>query len=525
MNVHKLPPTELSQHWSLRKPAITSDNGLVASQHLAASQIGANVLHKGGNAIDAAIATSFAISVIEPWMSGIGGGGLMTYYDAATKKVSTIHFGMKSPAGLNPTDFEIDEGAESGDLFSWPAVKGDINVSGWKAIGVPGLLSGIDHAHRRWATMPWQDLVMPAVELARQGLPVSWSTTLRIAAYAAILREDPMSAQLFLPNGLPPSGVAGKPIPHLPLGLLSTTLETIARDGIEPFYNGTLGKSLVEDVRKGGGYLSMKDMQDYQAEECEPLSFAYRDKVIHTMGGVTAGPSMKMAMEQLPTLSKSDHPQPNDVAEWAKALKASYTERFARLGDVDDTKDPACTTHITIVDGQGNMVALTQTLLSLFGAKVSSPSSGVVMNNGMMWFDPVEGRPNSIAPSKKPLSNMAPTIVTTKDDQPVLAIGASGGRRIFPCIMQLLSMVLDFDMDLDNAIHAPRIDVSGIDGASVDPRFNSQVLDTVGKVLPAQWMEHAVVPSNYACPSIVQFDNGKCTGVADPLQPLSGVAG
>lgn len=515
--------TDLQQNWSLEKPSASGRNGVVCSHHIAASQVGADILRKGGNAIDAAIATSMAISVIEPWMSGIGGGSFLTFYSASDKSVRTVHFGMRSPQDLEVSDFVLKNTGEGGDLFSWPGVEGDINVNGWKAIGVPGHLAGLGHAHKRWATLKWADLLAPSVEMARQGLPLTWSTSLRIATAAAELRKDPVAASLFLRDGLPPVGLAGQTVGYLPMERLATTLQTLADEGVGTFYDGALARSMVDDIQKSGGYLSLDDLSSYKAEERAALTFEHAGKLVHTVDGLTAGPSMKLAFGGMASMSGSSAgPSPTDVANWAAALKSSYQTRFDTMGHDDDAMDPACTTHLTVVDSEGNMVALTQTLLSIFGAKVVLPQSGILMNNGIMWFDPRPGNPNSLAPDKKPLSNMAPTVITHDDGTPFAALGASGGRRIFPSLLQIISMMTDFGMDISSALHAPRIDVSGTSVASVDAEFGQDVFDAVDAILPATRLERAISPIHYALPSGISVSDGLATGSIEPSTPLGG---
>jgi gamma-glutamyltranspeptidase / glutathione hydrolase len=519
-NFKALPKTDRQQFWNLEKPAARGTGGIVSSHHIAASEVGANVLRQGGNAIDAAIATSIAISVLEPWMSGIGGGSYLTHYSASDKKVRTLHFGMKSPKNLNIEDFKLADDGEGGDLFAWPAVKGDTNVSGWKAIGVPGHLAGLDYAHKKWATWKWADLINPSIALAQKGLPITWSTSLRIATGALELRKDPTAASIYLRDGLPPVGVAGRSIEYLPLGALSKTLQTIGEDGVGTFYDGQLGRSIVADIQAGGGYFSHEDLSSYTVDEEDAVTFERGGKTIHTTGGLTAGPSMKCAFENLPEMEGAGHPSAKDVAAWAQAIRNSYETRFETMGDLDADRDPSCTTHLTVVDSDGNMVSLTQTLLSIFGAKVMLPSSGVLMNNGIMWFDPRPGRPNSLAPNKRPLSNMAPTVLTNEDGSPFAALGASGGRRIFPALLQIISMMTDFKMNIEEALHAPRIDVSGLTGSTVDPAFEQDVFDAVNSVLPATLLEHAVMPAHYALPSGIGYWEGEAIGCVEPSTPI-----
>lgn len=504
-----------------QKSVVRGKQGAVVSQHIAASEVGARILKEGGNAVDAAIATSFAISILEPWMSGIGGGGYMVVYEAATKTVKTLHFGMKSPKALDVNEFTLEENAEGGDLFSWPKVKGDINVNGWKAIGVPGLLAGVAKAHEKWGTKKWAELLSPAITLAQEGVPVTWMTTLRVASHISELAADAGAGSVFAPSGVPPVATAGKAMGFLPNPALVTSLRAIAKDGADVMYDGALGESLAKDVQARGGWLSSEDLKDYEVFERDALSFVYRDKTVHTIDHMSAGPSLQMAMQSLPSMA-GNTPSAEHVANWAIALKDAYAYRFENMGDVDESADPSCTTHINVIDGEGNMVSLTQTLLSLFGAKVLAPESGILMNNGIMWFDPRDGRMNSLAPNKRPLSNMSPLVVTHKDAEPWGTFGGAGGRRIFPSLLQLLSYQIDFGFDLEAAFHAPRIDVSGIDNATVSPGFDGDVLAKVTEIIPAEWLEHSIFPASYATSNGIRWHGPDgVSAMSDPYHPLA----
>src|SRR3546814_134462 len=184
-------------------------------------------------------------------------------------------------------------------------------------------------------------------------------------------------------------------------------------------------------------------------------------------------------------------------ATWAKALDAAYEERFATMGDVEDARDPASTTHFTAVDGDGNMVSLTQTLLSAFSSKVVLPRTGILMNNGIMWFDPRPGGPNALGPGKRPLSNMCP-VMLCRAGRPWVALGASGGRRIMPAVMQIVSMLVDCGMELEDAFHQPRIDISGDHKANVDRRLGSDVFAALEERMPVVPLEDTVYPSMFA---------------------------
>ena len=207
----------------------------------------------------------------------------------------------------------------------------------------------------------------------------------------------------------------------------------------------------------------------------------------------------------------------------APALRDAYTDRLATMGEHSAQLAATSTTHLNVIDREGNMVALTQTLLSVFGSKVVLPSSGILMNNGIMWFDPRPGSANCIGPGKRPLTNMCP-VIATRDGRPWFAIGASGGRKIFPAVLQISSFLIDHDMYLEDAFHQPRIDASGGDTVAFDPLLPSAISDAVAKEFPTQAVELVVYPTNYACPSAVLRDpkSGEHFGAADTMSPWSG---
>ena len=195
------------------------------------------------------------------------------------------------------------------------------------------------------------------------------------------------------------------------------------------------------------------------------------------------------------------------------------------MGDADDRRDPASTTHLCVVDRTGAMVSLTQTLLSSFGSKIVSPSTGILLNNGIMWFDPRPGRPNSIAPGRRPLSNMCP-VIAMRDDIPWFALGASGGRRILPAVLQIGSMLAACGLDLESAFHAPRIDVSGGPEVLADSQLAPDVLAELRARFPVRQVEHLILPNLFACPTaVLRYPaSGEAFGMTDPMQPVAGVA-
>jgi gamma-glutamyltranspeptidase / glutathione hydrolase len=516
--------TTPTQNWIVRKPPVRTKGGVVVSQSAAAARVGTRILAEGGNAVDAAVATGFALAALEPWNSGLGGIGFMVVWLARTKQAHVVDFGPVSPRRLEPSAYPLTTGT-GGDLFGWPRVTDDRNVMGPLSIAVPGHVDGLGLAHENFGRLPWSAVLAPAIEQAERGLPVDWYTTLRVAMTARELARFPTTAPLWLPGGHPPVTPPGTELRRLPIPRLADTLRRIADAGRRDAYEGQLARKIAGDVEKVGGTLRADDLAAYKARLVDPLSFTYRGTTVLTAGGLTAGPTMASGLGMLDRRPIGPTPGPDAYLAYADALSKAYEERLGSMGDVPDAVAPACTTHLNVVDAEGNFVSLTQTLLSIFGSKVLLPETGILMNNGIMWFDPRPGRPNSMAPAKRPLSNMCPA-VALRDGAPFLAIGASGGRKIVSAVTQIISFLTDFRMDLETACHQPRIDASGDGEVRVDPRLGAATLDRIAQHFPARFAEHTVLPVNYACPSAIMVDatTGERVGVSDVMSPWSGAA-
>ena len=462
-----------AEHWQIRKPAVVGDRGLVATQHHLASEVGADVLRRGGNAVDAAVAAGLALGTVEPWMSGIGGGGYMTIHHAAEDRVDVVEFGMRAPLTATPEDYPLaQDGTEfatqtptrptgravtGATSFHWPRVERDANVHGPLAIAVPGHVKGMALALERFGSWEWPDVVEPARALAAAGLPPHWYTTLLVSSMARGLAMYDETRRVFLADGLPPAA-EGAPIP---LGNLAATYRTLQAQGPETFYHGELAERIAADLRAAGSRIGLDDLAGYTARIAEPLRFDYRDARVFVPGHLTAGPTLRQALDDLRERLRpgGERPDADAFAAYADALLAAYRHRLAHLGE-GAQPDPGHTSHLCVIDAGGNTVSLTQTILSGFGSRVMLPATGILMNNGMMWFDPRPGGPNSVAPGRRPLSNMCPVIVHQADGS-VFAVGACGGRRILAAVLQLVSFLVDYGMSVDEAAHHPRIDVSG----------------------------------------------------------------
>ncbi|MFN0313717.1 MAG: gamma-glutamyltransferase family protein [Burkholderiales bacterium] len=483
------------------KPAVQSQGGIVAAQHRRAAEVGARILREGGDAVDALIATSFALGVLEPWMSGIGGGGAMVLYRAKDNRYRVIDFGMRSPQSLDPADYPLTGEGVAPDLFPWARVRDDRNIHGPHAIAVPGVVDGMRVAHERFAKLPWPDLLEPAIALAAEGLLVDWFATQNIASAALDLNRYQASRAAYLPNGMPPVAAWSARIEvRLPQKKLAATLGRLAQAGARDFYDGDLARTIAGEVQALGGKLSAKDLAAFRARETDPLFIDYRNARVAATPELTAGPTLAHTLNLLASrLSPHDSPDAAAYCAYASSLQEAYKFRLTGMGDVDGGRAPGCTTHFCVVDKEGNMAAVTQTLLSVFGSRVSLPDSGVLMNNGIMWFDTEAGHPNSLAPGKRCLTNYCPIIA--EHDGRRFALGASGGRRILPAVTQLLSFLADYGDTLDTAFHRPRIDAS--EGALVigDTALDEKIHEALQSRFEYIQQHRQTLPFKFACPS------------------------
>lgn len=512
------------QNWQVRKPLARSRGGIVAAQNRVAGEAGARILAAGGNAVDAAVATGFTLAAVEPWNSGLGGIGFMLIHSAKEERVTVVDFGPVAPLGLDPADYPlVGGGVTTRDLFTWPSVKDDRNVHGPLSMAVPGHVDGLGLALEKFGTQKFADVMRPAVELAEQGIAADWFLTLKVATMAQELARYPTTRDVWLPGGFPPVTAPGAPLERLKLKGLAGTLKRLAKAGRRDFYEGEIAAAVVKDVKALGGVIGAEDLRRYRARIVEPLATDYHGAQISLAPGLSAGPTLLRALNGLRDVRfQRNGPHADAFLAYAAVLRESYAERLATLGDTADARNPSTTTHLNVIDRHGNMVALTQTLLSVFGSKVVLPSTGILMNNGIMWFDPRPGTPNYLGPGKRPLTNICPVIVR-REGKPWFAIGASGGRKIFPAVMQVCSFLIDHGMFLEDAFHHPRIDASGGDAIAVDPCLPAAVRKALAEKFQIQETELVVYPTNYACPSAVLRDpaSGEHCGVADVMSPWS----
>jgi len=516
-NYASIASADSHQTWEITKPQVTSSGGIVAAQNYEAAQIGADILAAGGNAMDAAVATAIALSIVEPWLSGLGGGGFLLHA-TSQGEIDTLNFNMRAPLAIDSSDYPL-AGGDGGDWFNWPLIEGDRNLIGAMSICVPGAVAGFAAGLERYGSISWAEALAPSIKLAQRGMRVDWFAELAFAIDAPGLSTDANAAALFLDAKRRQPDLTDPTALLLPMPEKAKMLQGLAERGARDFYEGLIADQLISDMQAAGSKMSHKDLIDYQVTWASSTSGAYRDRIIHTIPGLSGGPSLLSTFEELMSRDLSGLEEENFAAAHADAIRNAYEKRLKNLGHAAAAQD--CTSHLSVIDKAGNMVSLTNTLLSRFGSKVVSPTLGMTMNNGMMWFDPRPGQPNSIAPGAAPLANMAP-VITTKNGKPDIAIGAAGGRQIFPAIAQLLSRIIDKNETPETAFHSPRIDAS-TPTILVDRKASHATATAISINHPVQITEDSLYPVQFAIPSLVQAgrDGMLNVGMVHPNNPWS----
>ena len=470
-------------------PPVAARNGMVVTAQHIATRVGIDVLKKGGNAIDAAVAVGYALAVVYPAAGNLGGGGFMTI-QLADGRTTFIDFREKAPLAATPGMY-LDA---SGNVIPGASTHGHL------AVGVPGTVAGMEYALAKYGTMKRADVVAPAIALARKGFELDTNDIglFRIAEKG--LRADPPSARIFLNQGKPFE--AGD---RLVQNDLAKTLREIARSGADGFYKGRVGAAIVASSRQGHGLITQADLDHYRPRELAPIECDYRGYHVvsappPSSGGVALC-EMLGVLEGYPLRELGFH-SAQAVHYQIEAMRHAYVDRNSELGDPDFVKNPVArllgkeyaakiraaidpgkagvsaqirpgvaphegsnTTHYSIVDKDGNAVSVTYTLNDWFGARVTAQGTGVVLNDEMDDFTAkpgapnlyglVQGERNRIEPGKRPLSSMTPTIVT-KDGKVVMVLGTAGGSRIITAVLETIVNAVDYGMDIQEAVDAPR---------------------------------------------------------------------
>ena len=506
--LHASPP-HTTQHWTIRKPAASGRRGIVVAQAHDAAQAGLAVLDAGGSAADAAVATALALAAVEPWNSGLGGIGYALVHQAGRTEV--VDFGPVSSRNLDPARYTLT-GRGAAGYFGWPEVEGDANIHGPLSVVIPSAPAGYAAIHRRWGRLPLADVAAPAVALARRGLSADWFCLLKVSGEADILRRYDHSAAVYLPDGLPRRLPYDGPAGCFPLGNLADTLQRLGEAGLRDFYAGDVAASLVADFADAGCPIDAADLRDCDAAFRAAETVRWRGRDLHLTGGPTATPALKRVLAGMEDAPYGAAPDAAWFAAAARALRAAYAERLS------PAPQDGCTTHLTVCDADGMVVSMTTTLMSSFGSRMMLRRTGLMPNNGVMWFDTRAGNANSLAPSRRPLCNMLPVLLC-EDGSPVLAGGASGGRHILAAVFQLLTFIADFGMSPEDAAHHPRIDVTGPERVAADSRLPTAVLDALA---PVARVEHVALPASFACPNMIAVArDGTRTGISDAQSPWS----
>jgi len=468
---------------------VAAEHGMVVTAQHLASQVGVDVLRKGGNAVDAAVAVGYALAVVYPAAGNLGGGGFMTIQLADGRK-TFIDFREKAPLAAK-ADMYLDA---QGNVIKGASTTGQL------AVAVPGSVAGMEYALAKYGTKKRGEVIAPAISLADRGFRLEQGDIDMLNTATEAFRKDAPSARVFLKNG-EPFQVGDRLVQKD----LAKTLRGIARLGADGFYHGPVAASIVASSRAGGGILQQADLDRYKVRELAPIECDYRGYHVvsappPSSGGVVICEILNV-LEGYP-LRDLGFRSAQSVHYQIEAMRHAYMDRNSYLGDPDFIQNPIAhlldrnyaaairqaidpkkagvsaqikpgvpphegsnTTHYSIADKDGNAVAVTYTLNDWFGAKVMAPGTGVMLNDEMDDFTAkvgvpnlyglVQGEANSIAPGKTPLSSMSPTIVT-QEGKPVMVVGTPGGSRIITAVLHTILNVIDYDMDLQEAVDTPR---------------------------------------------------------------------
>lgn len=512
----------ITETWNVKKHVRRTGKAIIATQHTHASEAGKKILEAGGNAVDASIAAAFAIGVLEPWQSGLGGVGKMIVKLAEECQASIIEFPAKSFNSINPSDYQLEGDGTSG-MFKWPKVKNDSNIIGERSICVPGLVKGMGHAYEKYSSISWAELLKPAITLSEKPLYVDPVSSCKLLSITDGIDKYPEIRNTYFKNNLPPVTNWLGEVPLIFNTSLTATLKRLAKNGASDFYNGELSKSILDDCRAQGVHLDESDLNQYEVYEVlsKPIKLG-DDSLIYSSETPFTNRSMRKVFHELSYVEKD--------TKSGLCYKSSLYKRFVdSLLDTENesNKSNSCTTHISCIDDKGNAVSLTITLLSLFGSRIMLRDTGIVMNNGMMWFNPVPGNHNSIGRAKIPPNNMYPTIMT-KGNNKILALGASGGRRILPCVAQLVFQRALLGVNAEKLLEEPRVDVD-VDGAIVY-EFEGKYQIDIEALFSGYYLKpvvNSINPNFFACPNLVEKDvfTGECVGSAFPNSPVAAASG
>ena len=544
---------------------VAAENGMVvAAQHLAA-KVGVDVLKRGGNAVDAAVAVGYALAVVYPAAGNLGGGGFMTIQLADGRK-TFLDFREVAPLAATANMY-LDK---DGNVIKSASTKGHL------AVGVPGTVSGMEYARQKYGTMKRAELIAPSIQLAEKGFTLDQGDVDMLHTSTKDFQEDPASGAIFLNKGQP-FEVGQKLVQRD----LAKTLSEISNKGTDGFYKGWVGSAIVASSQTGKGLITQADLNGYKTRELAPIECDYRGYHVvsappPSSGGVVIC-EMLNVLEGYPLKELGWH-SAQATHYQIEAMRHAYVDRNSYLGDPDFVKNPldrlldkgyaakirasidskragvsqdiapsialhegSNTTHYSIADKYGNAVSVTYTLNDWFGAKVTAAKTGVILNDEMDDFTAkvgvpnlyglVQGEANSIAPGKRPLSSMSPTIVT-KDGKPVMVVGTPGGSRIITAVLLTMINAIDYDMNVQEAVDMPRFhqqwlpDVTNVEPYALSPDTR-KILTDMGQNLGAPQPANHLAAIIVGAPSLggKPVGNNKFYGANDPRRNTGLAAG
>jgi gamma-glutamyltranspeptidase / glutathione hydrolase len=518
-----VPVATRSVH-DIRKSEASSTGAMITAEQPLAAEAGARILAAGGNAVDAAIAAAFAMGVVEPTTSGLGGVAWCVIRQP-DGTITTIDGGGAAPVRATADMYELRSEGASG-MYGWPATAGDAQNVGIRAVGQMGAVGCLCHALERYGTMDRPTVMRDAIALAADGWEVDWNLTLALGLYHERLAPiDASRAIFFRPSGAPLRAATGfEPGDTLIQRDLAESLRAIAADGPDALFRGELGRAIVRDVRAHGGILDQADFESFEVRESPALAIDYRGVQLHTLPGASGAITVVEMLRILEgfELGELEALSPTALHLMAEAQRRAFADRFAyladpavvgtaiydRLGSAEHaaaarkTIDPGratpavaatpvppssdCTTQVNVVDREGRMVSLTTTLGGAFGSGVVAAGTGIMLANVMTWFDPRPGRPNSVAGGKRILSAIAP-MVLLRGGEPFLCTGAPGGRRIMSAMLHVITNIVDWAQGPQDAVNSPRTHCESAE-LLTDTRIPRATRDALAA------MGHTVVP-------------------------------
>ena len=507
------PPVYQKRRWiGAGRPDCVAENGMVASKHPLISEAGVKIMRRGGTAVDAAIAAAFMNCVVESSMNGIGGEGVMAIHLESGENVIVDYVGRPAKT-CTPDMYELTEDTEPG-WMSWRKVKGNANVYGYKASTTPGTVAGLTEALKRYGTMSLKEVMEPAITVAREGFVPGRGITTSIANRIRLFSVFQEWRRIYLIDGqypYRPSSVIAKNPSKLIQSDLAKSMASIAEEGPDVFYRGWIAEAIAEEMERGGGLVTLEDLDIYEPiiHEPEPGSYRGYDVVYDpSHSGITMMQILKILEGY--DLAGLGFGTPETVHLMAEAVGLAFADRFKYLGDpgyirvpqkalasdgyaeelrkrisMDEAcavepgdpwpPEPECTTALAVGDKAGNLVCVNQTLVDGFGCGIVVPGTGITMNNGMYGLNPEPGHANSIDGRKRRIQNVCPTILL-RDGGPFMSVGAPGGRKIQVSVAHVVVNVVDHGMGIQDAIEAPKLfrETSTI---YVDNRYPSEVRD------------------------------------------------